>query len=123
MANIRAGVQAPIIDPDRVPTIREFSETETNMLVEPSLKTKGKSSTNGKARALASISNHQEDVDSLESRFYVRKRVIIGNYARRLDNNLSEDEASSKEIPTHEWRLFLRPFDPHDVSSSINTLS
>lgn len=112
LAQIRAGVQAPIIDPDRKPAIREYSENETTTSVVVS----SKASLQRKPSQIpSSLATQQESVEALESRFYIRKRILVGNFARRLDNSLSEAEAASREIPTHEWRLYLKPFDPHDV--------
>lgn len=64
----------------------------------------------------SSIASHQADVETLHSRYYIRKRIIIGNIARHLDNveDLNEVEAATRQIPTHEWRLFIRPYDRHD---------
>lgn len=112
LAQIRAGVQGPIVDSSRRPTIREFSETDTTIQIP--LTGRGSRSN----QVLSSIASQQADVQDLQSRFYIRKRVIIGNYARSLDSGLDETEASRKQIPTHEWRLYLRPFDPHDDISS-----
>lgn len=112
IAQIRAGVQAPIIDPHRRAVIREFSETDTTMRL-PS-EAKGAKRGRDGAALPSSIASHQADVEALESRYYFRKRIIIGNFARSLDIDLSEAEAAEKQVQTHEWRLFLKPFDAHD---------
>lgn len=110
LAQIRAGVQAPVIDLARQPAVREFSESDTQCVVALSPGGEGRR----RAALPASIASPQEAVEALSSRFYIRKRIVIGNYARRLDNSLGEAEAAQREIPTHEWRLFVRPFDPSD---------
>jgi transcription initiation factor IIF auxiliary subunit len=110
LAQIRAGVQAPVIDAARQPAIREFSESDTQCIVAVSPTGEGRR----RAALPASIASPQEAVEALSSRFYIRKRILIGNYARRLDNSLGEAEAAQREIPTHEWRLFVRPFDASD---------
>lgn len=118
LAQIRAGVQGPIVDSSRRPTVREFSETDTTIQIPLSARGSRSGSNQGSNQVLSSIASQQADVQDLQSRFYIRKRVIIGNYARSLDSGLDEAEASRKQIPTHEWRLYLRPFDPHDDISS-----
>ena len=116
LAAIRAGVQAPIVDATRQPAIREFGEGgQFSELELPVL------SAAGDRPVLGSLASSQADVDALRSRFHVRKRIVVGNWARSLEapgQVLDETEAAAQQVATHEWRLFVRPYDPHDDMAS-----
>jgi len=117
LAAIRAGVQGPIVDTGRRPQVREFSETDTSVSAAVVHFDDGRAG----VTVLGSISSGGDGVgvDALQSRFHVRKRIVVGNFARSLESpaagpGLEESEAAARQIATHEWRLFVRPHDPHD---------
>lgn len=115
LAAIRAGVQAPIVDATRQPGIREFGESGqySEMTLSYPISASDKP-------VLGSLASSQADVEALRSRFHIRKRIVVGNWARSLEapgQVLDEAEAAAQQLATHEWRLFVRPFDPHDDMS------
>lgn len=60
-----------------------------------------------------SLANAVADVNSLESRFYIRRRLVVGNEARLLREEEKVDlPLIDGQKPTHEWQLYIRPWVP-----------
>lgn len=116
LALIRADVLGPVTDPTRRPMIKVNSVSGTDYLRLPG-------TTVENPITCAPLPSNKR-----ASRFYVKRRIIVGNMAKAMGPNElfdpSEGPLNNEEGlgPSHKWQVYLKsPKDAKDKTEDINS--